>query len=116
MKKILLTVVMALAVSFMVNAQTPKKINPFTVEGLDLVKATDEQKKQVMELTKQHLEKIAALRKDTTLTAEARLAAHRKLNVDRSLRLYNEILNAEQSTYMKKALREQRTPKNDKEN
>ncbi len=116
MKKFLLSLVMLLGVSLAINAQTPKKVNPFTVEGLDLVKATDEQKKQVMELTKQHLEKITALRKDTSLTAEAQLVAHRKLNTDRSLRLYNEILNPEQSAHMKKMLREQRTPQNDKEN
>lgn len=108
MKKIFLTLALAIGMSVAVNAQTAKKLNPFSVETLDELKATDEQKKQVEDQTKEVIAKIAAIKKNTALSEEEKKTEHQKVNKERSRRFYNEILTPEQAKQLRQMIAEQR--------
>lgn len=112
MRKLFLTLALAVGMSVAVNAQAVKKINPFTVETLDALKATDEQKKQVEEQTKEVRAKIAAIKKNTALSDEEKVAEHQKVNKERSRRFYNEILTPEQAKQLRQMIAEQRKAQN----
>lgn len=112
MKKLFLTFALAIGMSVAVNAQTVKKLNPFAVETLDALKVTDEQKKQVEEQTKEHIAKIAAVKKNTALSDDDKKTEHQKLNRERSRRFYNEILTPEQAKQLRAMIAEQRKAQN----
>lgn len=108
MRKLFLTLTLAIGLSVVVNAQTVKRLNPFAVETLDVLKATDEQKKQVEEQTKDHVTKYTAVIKNTSLSAEDKKLEQQRLNRERSKRFYDEILTPEQAKQLREMIAEQR--------
>ncbi len=108
MKKLFLTFALAVGISVTVNAQTVKRFNPFAIETLDILKATDEQKKQVEEQTKDVIAKIAAIKKNADLSDEEKTKEHQKVNKERSRRFYDEILTPEQAKQLRQIIAENR--------
>lgn len=108
MKKLCLTLVLV-AGFFIANAQTAKKFNTMLDEALTSVNATAEQKKQVADLAKEHREKMAAIRKNTSLTNEQKKEEIKKINEYRNKRFWNEILTPEQSKALKAKQKEARS-------
>lgn len=100
MKKAFLTLALAVGM-LMANAQTAKKFNTMSDEALTSINATEEQKKQVADLAKEHREKVAALRKNTALNDEQKKEEMKKINAYRNERFWNEILTPEQSKALK---------------
>lgn len=98
MKKSLLTMVMALGLLTMANAQDVK---PYSDETLAEIKATPEQIKQVKDLTKEFRKKLVEIQNSTTLNEEEKKQAWIKLRDYRLSRYWNEILTPEQSKYLK---------------
>jgi hypothetical protein len=97
MKKILLTAVVLFALNFASDAQEKKRTNIpyYTVELLDEIGATADQKAKIADLVKEFEPKFAALKAETNLTPEERAAKYKVISGDRG-RIYYQILNAEQ--------------------
>ncbi|MEQ7800962.1 hypothetical protein ABDJ41_14250 [Pedobacter sp. ASV1-7] len=97
MKKILLTAVVLFALNFASDAQEKKRTNIpyYTVELLDEIGATADQKAKVAELVKEFKPKYDAVKQDASLTEEEKKAKIKEIGYQRGS-LYFKILNAEQ--------------------
>jgi Spy/CpxP family protein refolding chaperone len=97
MKKLMLTAVIALFMAVGTNAQEkkPLKFDPYSVEVLSQLSATDAQKKQVLELRAAYDEKATAIKKDKSLDADARKVKLRE-NISERSKEYYKIITKEQ--------------------
>jgi Spy/CpxP family protein refolding chaperone len=115
MKRILLTGIMLLALNFAVNAQEKKRtsVNFYSVEFLDEIGATADQKAKVADLMKEFQPKMNEVKKDESLSADDKKDKIKVLSAERSKK-YHQILSAEQKVKLNEIKKE--LAKNKKEN
>ena len=109
MKKVILTMVLAFGLSVIVNAQEAKKYNPLSIEAMEEVNATAEQKQKFNDLVKEFQEKQKEIRSNSALSAEEKKTKMSELSRYRVTTYYNQILTPQQAKQIRekhKAIRE----------
>lgn len=102
MKRTFLIFVTFLGMTLFATAQqTAKKITPFSLEALEKVQATPQQKQQFKDLKKEYDEQLQSIKKNKELTKEEKTAAYKKLNQHRNRVYWKKILTKEQANRMR---------------
>ena len=95
-----------------VALEKAKSFNAFSMQALEEVNATDEQKKQFNNLQKEYKDKLNAIKKNNGLSEAEKKAEHQKLNQYNAEVYWEKILTPEQKKYLKNKEKELRAQKN----
>lgn len=107
MKKAILSLVVMLGLTLASDAQEiPKWFDPLGREARKMVDTTPEQEKEIVADYKAVGKKVAAVRKDNSLSKQEKEKEIKRLRTERANRFFNEILTPEQSTKLREIQKE----------
>ncbi|MFD1630136.1 hypothetical protein [Pseudopedobacter beijingensis] len=113
MKKVILSMLLAVGLSVYVNAQQAKKYNSLSIEAMEEINATAEQKQKFNELMKEFEEKKKEIRSNNVLSAEEKKTKMNELFRYRMKTYWDEILTPEQNKQLREKQRALKALSND---